>query len=37
MNFLIWNVRGFNDPAKQVEAVSRIKKLNLSIVGLLET
>lgn len=36
MNYLIWNVRGLNDPIKQV-VVNRISSLNLSIVGLLET
>ena len=35
MNILVWNVRGLNHPLKEV--VSRIRKLNISLVCLLET
>ena len=37
MNILVWNVRGLNHPLKQKEVVSRIRKLNISLVCLLET
>ena len=37
MIFLIWNVRGFNHPFKQKEVVSRIKRLKISFVCLIET
>ena len=37
MNLLVWNVRGFNDPFKQIRVIERIKFLNTQIVCLLET
>ena len=37
MTFLIWNVRGPNDPLKQKSIVARIKKLNAHLVYLIET
>ena len=37
MNILVWNVRGLNHPLKQNEVASRIRKLNISLVCLLET
>ena len=37
MTMLVWNVRGFNDPLKQKAVVSRIRKLKISLVCLLET
>ena len=37
MNILVWNVRGLNHPLKQKEVASRIRKLNISLVCLLET
>lgn len=37
MNFLIWNVRGLNDLAQQVKVVNKVRTLNLSVIGLLET
>lgn len=33
MNFVFWNLHGFNDPAKQIEIVSRVNSLNVSLVG----
>ena len=37
MNFLIWNVRGLNDPLKQKDIVGRIRSLKVQMVCLLET
>ena len=37
MQILVWNVRGFNNPLKQREVVGRVRRLNVSIVCLLET
>lgn len=30
-------MRGFNDPAKQVDIVNRVYRLNISLVAFLET
>ncbi|XVF72303.1 hypothetical protein PTKIN_Ptkin12aG0110000 [Pterospermum kingtungense] len=37
MNCLFWNVRGLNALTKQKEVVNRLKELDISLVGLLET
>ena len=37
MNFLIWNVRGLNDPLKQKEVVGRVRELKINLVCLIET
>ena len=37
MKILVWNVRGFNNPPKQMEVVGRIRRLNINVVCLLET
>ena len=37
MNFIVWNVRGLNDPLKQKDIVGRIRSLNVQMVCLLET
>ena len=37
MKFLIWNVRGFNDPLKQKEVVRRVKVLKINLLCLIET
>ena len=37
MNIPVWNVRGLNHPLKQKKVASRIRKLNISLVCLLET
>ena len=37
MNWLIWNIRGFNFPLKQKEVKVKVKKLNVNLVCLVET
>ena len=37
MNFIVWNVRGLNDPLKQKDIVGRIRSLKVQMVCLLET
>ncbi|GMJ05334.1 hypothetical protein HRI_004202600 [Hibiscus trionum] len=37
MTFLIWNVRGLNDPMKQSSVTKVIRKLKVEVVCLLET
>ena len=37
MKLLVWNIRGFNHPLKQKEVVSRIKRIKVYFVCLLET
>ena len=37
MNWLIWNIRGFNCPLKQKEVKIKVKKLNVNLVCLVET
>ena len=37
MNWLIWNIRGFNCPLKQKEVKVKVKKLNVNLVCLVET
>ncbi|KAK8617810.1 hypothetical protein V6N13_080715 [Hibiscus sabdariffa] len=37
MTMLVWNVRGFNDPLKQKRVLGIARKLDIEILGLLET
>ena len=37
MNALVWNVRGFNHPSKQLEVRKQITKCQANIVCLVET
>ena len=37
MNIVVWKVKGFNDPLKQNDIISRIKRLNFNLVCLVET
>ena len=37
MKVIVWNVRGLNHPCKQKELVSRVNRLNVDMVCLLET
>ena len=37
MKVLVWNVRGLNQPCKQKEVASRVNRLNVDMVCLLET
>lgn len=35
MNCIVWNVRGFNDPVRQKEVVSRLLSFDVNLVGML--
>lgn len=37
MNLMTWNVRGFNEPKKQVEVKRLLANKLVNVVGLLET
>ena len=37
MKVIVWNVRGLNHPCKQKEVVSRVSRLDVDMVCLLET
>jgi exonuclease III len=37
MNALVWNVRGFNHPSKQLEVRKQITKCKANVVCLVET
>ncbi|OMO60226.1 reverse transcriptase [Corchorus capsularis] len=37
MNTVVWNMRGLNDPSKQVQVAKRIRSLNVDIACFLET
>lgn len=37
MDCVVWNVKGFTDPTRQREVVSKLVNLKVNIVGILET